>query len=314
MSEAPTLAAIAPWFGGKRTLAPSIVEELGVHRSFYDVFCGGCSVLFGKPVSSMETCNDLHGDLVTTAMVLASRSWRALYERVDRMLLCQELIDSFVADMAETIVPPGDTRSVTEAHVERAAAVLAVAWIGRNGVAGTKRTNYAMAICWTQGGGSPGIRWRSAVDSVPSWHDRLKGVVILNRDGFEVLGSIQDEEGTAIYVDPPYFQNTRGGGGSSRYLHDFAENDGADGGHLFDVEDDHCRLARALQRFKKARVVVSYYDHPRLAALYRGWWCRKVYRQKNLHVQNRRGMGECEAPEVLLMNGPSRVGGSEMFA
>jgi len=50
---------------------------------------------------------------------------------------------------------------------------------------------------------------------------------------------------------------------------------------------------------------VSYYDAPELAELYPAWTVRKCYRQKNLHVQNRRAEGKCEAPEVLLLNGPS---------
>ena len=94
----------------------------------------------------------------------------------------------------------------------------------------------------------------------------------------------------ALYVDPPYLKDTRAGG--AKYLHEFEE-------------DDHVRLAEMLGRFNQARVVVSYYDDPRLEQLYPGWTIRKCYRQKNLHVQNRRGAGTSVAPEVLLLNGPS---------
>lgn len=37
------------------------------------------------------------------------------------------------------------------------------------------------------------------------------------------------------------------------------------------IDDDHARLAKELLRFKRARVVVSYYDDPRLAELYPDW-------------------------------------------
>ncbi len=45
---------------------------------------------------------------------------------------------------------------------------------------------------------------------------------------------------------------------NSKYVHEF-------------TDDDHERLSEILQRFKSARVIVSYYDHPRLAGLYQGW-------------------------------------------
>ena len=35
--------AVAPWFGGKRTMAPRIVEEIGKHRAYW----GLSPVLFG---------------------------------------------------------------------------------------------------------------------------------------------------------------------------------------------------------------------------------------------------------------------------
>ena len=290
--EKGKLTAIAPWFGGKRTMAPLIVEQLGKHRSYYEPFCGSCAVLFAKSHASIEIVNDLHGDLVNLARTLASDDWRELYERVDRMLICQKWID----DLRERFSTDFDG---TVNDVQRAAEYTALSWMTRNGVAGTARTNYQLCLRWTPNGGGPGIRWRSAVDSVPYWHDRLKGVVITRMDAFEIIPKIDDAAGTALYVDPPYLRSTRGDGGGSVYQYDFDDA----GGGLFGAADDHSRLAELLQRFTKARVVVSYYDHPRLTDLYPGWTKIDCARQKNLHVQNRRGQGSCEAPEVLLVNG-----------
>lgn len=41
----PAIGAVAPWFGGKRTLAPRIVEALGPHKAYVEPFCGSCAVL-----------------------------------------------------------------------------------------------------------------------------------------------------------------------------------------------------------------------------------------------------------------------------
>ena len=145
----------------------------------------------------------------------------------------------------------------------------------------------------------------NAVESLPWWHNRLRRVVILRRDLFDVLPKIEDAEGTVIYSDPPYLHDTRGNGGGSRYEHDFDEASNP----LFGRVDDHARLAQELRRFKRARVVVSYYAHPRLAELYPGWTHRAVAGRKNLSLQNKRGASVEEAPEILIINGPSYAGG-----
>lgn len=155
-------------------------------------------------------------------------------------------------------------------------------------MSGTARGNYQQAIRWTAGGGSGPTRFRNAVESIPAWHDRLRNVVILRKDMFDVVSKVEDAEGVAIYCDPPYLPETMSG--DSRYLHDFDEA-------------DHCRLANALRRFERARVVLSYYDSLKLAELYPGWNKIDCSRHKHLHVQNKRGMGRKAAPEVLLVNG-----------
>ena len=49
MIDAPAIKAIVPSFGGKRTLAPQIVAELGEHRAYWEPFCGSMAVLIAIP-------------------------------------------------------------------------------------------------------------------------------------------------------------------------------------------------------------------------------------------------------------------------
>ena len=282
--EKPRIKALAPWFGGKRSLAAAIVAELGPHNAYWEPACGSMAVLFAKPPASHETVNDLHRDLVNLARVVQVEAAFALYDRLHRTLMCEAL----VAQARRRVEHPCQGELPDP---ERAYWYFLTSWACRNGVSGTAQTNFQMAVRWTSGGGSGAVRFRSAVESLPWWHRRLRGVEILCRDLFDVLPRIADEAGTAIYLDPPYFHNGARCG-SQKYLYDFA------GG-------DHERLAEIARRFVRARVVVSYYDHSRLAELYPGWTRREVFRQKNLHVQNRRGSKKVEAPEVLLINGPS---------
>lgn len=114
-------------------------------------------------------------------------------------------------------------------------------------------------------------------------------MTVLCKNAFELLARIDDEPGTVIYCDPPYIVK------GAKYIHDF-------------TEADHQRLADSLGRFRSARVVVSYYDHPSLEVLYRGWTKRTIEVTKSLVNQGMRmrGRGEqVKAIEALLINGPS---------
>lgn len=288
------ITAIAPWFGSKRTLAPTIVENLGEHSYYFEACAGSMAVLFAKEESGHETVCDLHGALTNLAWCVQDPlSAVDLYERLQRVMYC----DHLYAESKDWLAKFEETGTLSEKSVDWAYHYFIASWMGRNGVSGTARINYQIATRWTKGGGSGPLRFRNAVESIPAWHDRLRNVHVLRRDLFEPLAKLQDDPELAIYADPPYFHETRGNakkpGQMSRdvYVHDFAA-------------DDHQRLADALGRFQHARVVVSYYADQRLANLYPGWTVLDCSRQKYLHVQNKRGMGRKEAPEVLLINGP----------
>lgn len=292
------IKAPVPWFGAKRTLAPEIVRELGRHSAYWEPFCGSMAVLFAKPLSSHEIVNDLHGDLVNLAFVLRdAAASQELYKRLSRVVCCEALfddtLDKFMADPEVEII-----RSPSEEQVARALDFFVLSWMGNNGIVGMGRKKCSMAIRWTRNGGSGPTRFRNAVDSIPDWHERLRSVLILNRDAMKVLDTIEDQTDVAIYVDPPYFVETRGKGGKSRYLHDFEEQ-------------DHIDLASRLSEFRKARVVVSYYDDPRLDELFSGWTKRRLDVNRNLSVVVKRESEMQRAPEVLLINGPSLVESQE---
>lgn len=133
------------------------------------------------------------------------------------------------------------------------------------------------------------IQW--ADHTFNPWRRRLRNVTILRRSAFDLLPRIDDAPGTAIYCDPPYLAK------GAKYVHDF-------------TAEDHARLAELLRRFTKARVVVSYYEHPRLAELYPDWRCERIEVTKALVSQGQRDKGGAtKAVEVLLTNEPPHDGG-----
>lgn len=291
MTSEMKIKAIAPWLGSKRTMAVDIIEELGTHRAYFGLCFGSLSVELRKPVSGQETVCELHDDVTNLAMVLASDQCPLLYDKLSSTLMAEPLFEACTSVCRSSFSPPNSPAMVAAKHVDRAWAYFVWSWQGRNGTSGTRRKSAGMAVRYTPGGGAGGLRFANAVDSIPSWHQRLRQMVILHRDIFEVIPKIEDVEGVAIYADPPYIIEGK------QYVHPFSA-------------EDHNRLSSDLSRFKKARIVLSYYDHPLLEKLYPSpqWICRKMTRNKHLHQQNRRGQtGSRDAPEVLIINGPSYV-------
>jgi DNA adenine methylase len=277
--EVPTnkmkIKALAPWFGGKRNLAKRIVELLGEHQVYWEPFCGSMAVLLAKPKCRMETVNDLHQDLINLARVIKDRKkCMELYRMLRHTLFCED----FVREANEFIY-----NRQFEPNIERAYWYFLHSWIGRNGNAGCKDHNQQFCRRYTSGGGSPETRFQSTIKSIPAWRRRLSGVAILNMDAFEMLERIEDKDNGVIYVDPPYWKNR------DRYKYDFEE-------------EDHIRLAELLHRFNKVRIVLSYYDDPRLSELYPSWEQHKIEVSKAIAHQGQRGTNKIKATEVLLCN------------
>lgn len=169
------IKALAPWFGGKRTLAPEIVRELGPHTQYFEPCCGSMAVLFAKKPSQKETVNDLHGDLVNLARVVANPiDGPILYDRLQRVLFCESLLLEAREKLVGGELDPDG--------IDRAYWYFIGSWMGRNGTAGTARIDYQLAVRWTKSGGSPTVRWKNALESMPAWHHRLKNVVVMSRD------------------------------------------------------------------------------------------------------------------------------------
>lgn len=279
------IKSLAPWFGGKRNLAPTIVKLLGRHRVYWEPFCGGMSVLLSKPPCVMETASDLHGDLTNLARVVQNEDMAVeLFGRLARSLMSEALF----RDAAERYRGRGYGGD-GEPDIDAAYDYCLCAWLGRNGVAGTQSYNQGFCVRYTANGGHAAKRFQSVMESIPAWYHRLRNVTILCWDAFELLPQIEDKEGTALYVDPPYLVK------GAQYVHDF-------------LGLDHYRLAQQLNRFKRARVVISYYDHPALNDFYPDWSCRRIEVSKALAHSGERGENAVKATEVLLVNQPIQQG------
>lgn len=244
------------------------------------------AVLLAKPPTGMETVNDLHKDLINLARVIQCREQGPVFYRaVRRAWQSQEAYQALQQSLIGDDLTP----------LNRAIAYFITSWQGMNGLSGTKRYTLCFAARYTQNGGHAAKRYSSAVESIPAWRRRMRNVTILNRDGFELLEKIEDAPGVVVYLDPPYLEK------GAEYVHDLGD-------------EDHARLAELAGRFRKTRVLVSYYAHPRLAELYPGWNQRSFDVSKALVSQGRRQANNpVRAHEVLLINGPSLAEDTGLF-
>jgi len=274
----PTQKSLAPWMGAKRKLAQRIAALLGPRRSYFEPFFGSGAVFFASSPALFECVNDMNRDLVNVTKVLQTPDkGRDLIGRLMYTIYSQELYRE-----ARTRICDPFTGELGD--VERALAALIVWWMGRKGVAGTSPSQTGFSARFTSKGGGGGVAWRSFVSSVPWFMKRLARVEVLNRCGIGLTEAIADEPDCCVYLDPPYFVKAK------PYLHDF-------------TPDDHIRLAKAAARFRRARVVVSYYPHPLVDAYYGDGWQRvEVVTTKNIRNQASRATGATKATELLLCN------------
>jgi len=248
------------------------------------------AVSLAMPDVPSHVVNDLHSELVHLALTLADPDAGRELARLFKFTLCAEDVYRTAVEMRENAADAPERID----SVQRAWAFAISQWLGPNGSAQDDADRFC--VRWGPGGGDPATRLRSATRAMLAARDKLRRFTILRRDGFDVLGSLSDHPDSAVYVDPPYLRETRGAG---VYTHDFDDH----GGGIFATEpDDHDRLARALGRFASARVVLSYYDHPRIDELYPPPRWRKITLGQADGVMNASGGTGRDRVEILLVN------------
>lgn len=87
--------------------------------------------------------------------------------------------------------------------------------------------------------------WLSAVDGLQAVHERLRRVLILNRDALDVIRDFDAPE-TLIYADPPYLKETRTA--PDVYAHEMDDH-------------QHRELLETLKA-SRAKIILSGYRNP----------------------------------------------------
>lgn len=238
MDTAPTRPALR-YHGGKWLLAPWIISHFPKHRTYTECFGGGASVLLRKRRAYAEVYNDLDGELVNLFYVMRDRG----EELRDALYLTPFARDEF----AQSYEPIFD-------QLEQARRTVIRSFMGFGSNSHNQKTGFRANS--NRSGTTPAHDWRNYPDALPALIDRLRGVIIENRDAIEVMRS-HDGDNTLHYVDPPYVFSTRDGG--TDYRHELSDT-------------EHKRLAAELHNLTGMVVLSGYrsdiYDH-----LYHDWHC-----------------------------------------
>jgi DNA adenine methylase len=270
------VTALAPWAGSNRMLAPIVGNELGKLNWCGVVFAGGMSEV--PHIQSREILvNDLHRDIINLARVVAMPEGKEFIKReADK---CTFHPDDLARSQGLCRNPIWDDKEGPD--VLRALWYFVAVWMGRSAMAGTDgEFDGNISARFTASGGGSNVRFRSAIESLDAWHQTLRRCEFTVRDFRKFLDSCHDRDGHGIYSDAPF--PVAGG----MYIHKF-------------TDADQCALAESLGRFKKARVVIRFYDHPLIRKLYpepRWTWRR---------LKGRDQANNPEKEEVLIINGQS---------
>lgn len=231
------------YHGGKWRLAPWIIAHFPAHRIYVEPFGGAASVLLRKPRSCAEVYNDLDGEVVGLFRVLRDPAAAArLAEMVKLTPFSREEYDS--------------AHESADDPVEQARRTLVKAWMGF-GSGALVESSAGFRVSLTERRHTP-LEWSQFGLVIPAFATRLEGVLIEHRPAVDIIAR-HDAPDALHYIDPPYVGEVRGA--RHRYRHEMDAS-------------GHVALAAQLNALG-GMVVLSGYDSPQYADLYRSWETRR---------------------------------------
>lgn len=226
-------------------LAPWIISHFPEHHTYVEPFGGGGSVLLRKARTYAEIYNDLDDEIVNVFTMARERG-----PELQRAL---ELTPFARVEFKGAYEPTDDP-------LERARRTIVRSFQGFGSAAACGESSGFRATS-SRSGTTPAHDWRNFPDAFAGIIERLRGVVIENRDALVVMRH-HDRPRTLHYVDPPYVHSTR----STKVRH---TRNGKS--YKFELSDEqHRELAECLAGLS-GMVVLSGYPSPLYEELYGDW-------------------------------------------
>jgi DNA adenine methylase len=253
---APTRPVLR-YHGGKWKLFDWVIGFFPAHRVYVEPFGGAASILVRKPRSYAEIYNELDGEVVNVFRVLRDP---VTAERLQVLLeLTPYARDEYLGCWDEPSDDPVEMarRSIIKSFMGFGSASIS---------AGNPRGIRTSSSRWTTGwrananrsGTTPAHGWNHWPDQVPRFVERLRGVVIENRDAMAVMAT-HDDAHALHYVDPPYVLSSRSPKRRRR------------GEYRHEMTDEQHRVLATVLHGLKGPVVLSGYPSALYGELYEGW-------------------------------------------
>lgn len=230
--------------GSKWNIARQLAEMIPPHHSYLEPFFGSGAVLFNKPLSAIETVNDLDGEVTNLFRCIQQDS-----ERLARLVMTMPY-------SREEYDKQYSLENSYASRYQRAAGFLVRCWQGhgfrtngykvgwKNDVQGRERS-YAL---WN---------WYRLPDWIIEIAERLRKVQTENRPALEVITRF-NYPNVFMYLDPPYLLDIRSG---KQYKHEM-------------MDGDHEELLKAILQ-SRAKIMISGYESDMYNDYLKGW--RKEY-------------------------------------
>jgi len=233
---------ILRYHGGKWMLAPWIISHFPDHRIYTEAFGGAASVLLQKKRSYCEVYNDLDDEVVNL--------FRVVRESGPELIRFLELTPYSSTEYKQSY-------EIADCDpFELARKTLIRSFMGfASGIQSTQKTGFRANS--NRAGTTPAHDWNNFPRSLEAIIERMKGVVIENREAIEVIKQ-HDTPKTLHYLDPPYKLETRYAGESTN-IYKFEMN-----------TDQHVKLLKSLALLE-GMVVLSGYDNTLYNDMLTGW-------------------------------------------
>ena len=228
--------AAFPYYGGKYYHAKWIMSLLPKCEHYVEPYCGAAHVALNREPSTVETINDLNGDLINFFVQLR--------DNPDELIAKLELTLYSRNELTLALQPTDD-------NLERARRWLVRAMQTFGCMQGDQGWSYVVSMPRNK----KANQWLNKIDHLPTIVARLKQLQIESRPALDIIKRY-DRPTTLFYCDPPYAHDSR--------------VDKQSYGSYEMADDDHRQLALALHSCV-GKVAISGYRCELYDELYVDW-------------------------------------------
>ncbi len=188
-------------------MADWVISNLPRHTTYIEPFGGSAAVLLAKKPSKVEIYNDLYSDVVNFFRVIRDK------EKCEEIIRLSSLTPYSREEFNEKRELLYNRMYKDEMEWAYAFFVCANMCFGGNIAKGKPSFGLSFAVNSTN-------PVNNNINSLVAISERLKEVVLENKDALELIDSVPNNKDFLLYLDPPYHDET----GDSSYANKIAHN------------------------------------------------------------------------------------------